>query len=174
MSTGLRVRAAPPRVGVRGRATAISFTRPSAGNSPGCAWRAIFRQGRFDGPHSSVMLREPEADSANLAFQNPAVQNPAFQADVLRGLGQSSKAIPARWFYDDAGSALFEAITQLPEYYPTRVESGILEASARPGCPHRSPACPSWASSPDRRSAISPPPPRSTCCARCAPPWAKR
>ena len=76
------------------------------------------------------MLREPEADSANLAFQNPA-----FQADVLRGLGQSSKAIPARWFYDDAGSALFEAITQLPEYYPTRVESGILEASARARLP---------------------------------------
>ncbi len=41
------------------------------------------------------------------------------------------KAIPARWFYDRAGSELFEAITVLPEYYPTRVETGLLERHAR-------------------------------------------
>lgn len=50
----------------------------------------------------------------------------AFRADVLEGLAQSPKAVPARWLYDDAGSELFEAITQLPEYYPTRVEAAIL------------------------------------------------
>ena len=71
-------------------------------------------------PHASLMLREPEADNANEPFL----------VDVLRGLAQSPKVIPARWFYDDAGSALFEAITRLPEYYPTRVESGILTQSA--------------------------------------------
>lgn len=53
----------------------------------------------------------------------------AFRADVLRGLSQRPRAIPARWFYDDAGSALFEAITALPEYYPTRVETGLLQAN---------------------------------------------
>lgn len=52
----------------------------------------------------------------------------AFRADVLAGLRQSQKAIPARWFYDDAGSQLFEDITRLPEYYPTRAETEILEA----------------------------------------------
>jgi L-histidine Nalpha-methyltransferase len=52
----------------------------------------------------------------------------AFRADVLTGLRQSPKAVPARWFYDDAGSALFEDITQLPEYYPTRAETEILVA----------------------------------------------
>ncbi len=49
-----------------------------------------------------------------------------FRADVLLGLSQPQKAIPARWLYDDAGSQLFEDITQLPEYYPTRAETEIL------------------------------------------------
>lgn len=52
----------------------------------------------------------------------------AFRADVLQGLSEAQKAIPARWLYDDAGSQLFEDITQLPEYYPTRSEREILEA----------------------------------------------
>ncbi len=52
----------------------------------------------------------------------------AFRAQVLAGLGQRQKAIPARWFYDARGSELFEAITELPEYYPTRTEAAILTA----------------------------------------------
>ncbi len=55
----------------------------------------------------------------------------AFRADVLTGLRQTPKAVPARWFYDDAGSTLFEDITQLPEYYPTRAETEILELHGR-------------------------------------------
>jgi dimethylhistidine N-methyltransferase len=50
----------------------------------------------------------------------------AFRADVLAVLGQPQKAVPARWLYDDAGSELFEKITALPEYYPTRAETEIL------------------------------------------------
>lgn len=50
----------------------------------------------------------------------------AFRADVLAGLAEPQKAVPARWFYDDAGSQLFEDITRLPEYYPTRAETEIL------------------------------------------------
>lgn len=53
----------------------------------------------------------------------------AFRSDVLTGLGERQKAIPARWLYDLAGSELFEAITDLPEYYPTRIETGILRAA---------------------------------------------
>jgi dimethylhistidine N-methyltransferase len=52
--------------------------------------------------------------------------NRAFRADVLAGLAQPHKAVPARWLYDDAGSTLFEEITRLPEYYPTRAETEIL------------------------------------------------
>lgn len=52
----------------------------------------------------------------------------AFRADVLAGLAQTQKAIPARWFYDETGSRLFEDITRLPEYYLTRAETEILTA----------------------------------------------
>ena len=53
--------------------------------------------------------------------------DPAFRADVLAGLAAPIPAIPARWFYDRRGSELFEAITRLPEYYPTRTERALLE-----------------------------------------------
>jgi dimethylhistidine N-methyltransferase len=49
-----------------------------------------------------------------------------FRDDVLTGLAQPQKVIPARWFYDRKGSELFEEITRLPEYYPTRAEIEIL------------------------------------------------
>ncbi|ANK11625.1 L-histidine N(alpha)-methyltransferase [Erythrobacter neustonensis] len=55
----------------------------------------------------------------------------AFRADVLEGLSAPQKAIPARWFYDDIGSELFEDITRLPEYYPTRAETEILTDRAQ-------------------------------------------
>jgi L-histidine N-alpha-methyltransferase len=50
--------------------------------------------------------------------------------DVLDGLTQPFKEIPPKHFYDSRGSALFERICELPEYYPTRTEMAILEASA--------------------------------------------
>lgn len=53
--------------------------------------------------------------------------DPHFRADVLSGLAARPRAIPARWFYDRRGSELFEAITQLPEYYPTRTETALLD-----------------------------------------------
>jgi len=53
--------------------------------------------------------------------------DPAFREDVLAGLNQRHKAIPARWFYDRVGSELFEQITGLPEYYPTRIETALLQ-----------------------------------------------
>lgn len=57
-----------------------------------------------------------------------------FRADfaeaVLGGLSRRQKAIPSRFLYDARGSALFEEITRLPEYYQTRTELGILAASA--------------------------------------------
>jgi dimethylhistidine N-methyltransferase len=53
-----------------------------------------------------------------------------FAADVLAGLALEPKHVPPKYFYDRRGSELFERITTLPEYYPTRVEVGILEAHA--------------------------------------------
>jgi dimethylhistidine N-methyltransferase len=53
----------------------------------------------------------------------------AFGADVLEGLCAVPKRLPSKYFYDAAGSELFELITDLPEYYPTRTELGILRAN---------------------------------------------
>jgi L-histidine N-alpha-methyltransferase len=53
-----------------------------------------------------------------------------FGEDVRRGLTAAHKSLPPRWFYDGLGSALFDAICHLPEYYPTRAETEILTAHA--------------------------------------------
>ena len=55
--------------------------------------------------------------------------DPQFLSDVLAGLKAPRRAIPARWFYDERGSQLFDDITRLPEYYPTRTETALLQSS---------------------------------------------
>jgi dimethylhistidine N-methyltransferase len=64
-----------------------------------------------------------------------------FRADVLAGLNCSPKAIPSKYFYDERGSALFDRICELPEYYLTRTELSIMRRyvdemaeALRPGC----------------------------------------
>jgi L-histidine N-alpha-methyltransferase len=54
----------------------------------------------------------------------------ALRDDVRRGLTSTPKELPPKWFYDDRGSMLFDEITRLPEYYPTRREREILQAHA--------------------------------------------
>jgi dimethylhistidine N-methyltransferase len=62
-----------------------------------------------------------------LSAQNQELRpTEAFRADVLEGLSHPQKSLPSRWLYDDRGSALFEDITRLEEYYPTRTETAIL------------------------------------------------
>ncbi|HMB70201.1 MAG TPA: L-histidine N(alpha)-methyltransferase, partial [bacterium] len=53
-----------------------------------------------------------------------------FRRDILNGLRADRKTIPCKYLYDEEGSRLFEEITRLPEYYPTRTEIGILRARA--------------------------------------------
>ena len=50
-------------------------------------------------------------------------------AEILAGLSQPAKYISSKFFYDDAGSKLFDAICELPEYYPTKTELGIMRAN---------------------------------------------
>lgn len=52
------------------------------------------------------------------------------RVDALAGLTSSPKELPPKWFYDERGSELFDRITELPEYYPTRAERSILERRA--------------------------------------------
>ena len=54
----------------------------------------------------------------------------SLRSDALAGLTTTPKTLPPKWFYDAEGSALFEKITELPEYYPTRAERAILRFSA--------------------------------------------
>jgi dimethylhistidine N-methyltransferase len=54
------------------------------------------------------------------------LQTEAFRRDVLAGLAAPILSVPARWLYDHRGSQLFDAITRLPSYYPTRTETALL------------------------------------------------
>ena len=85
-----------------GPATATSSIRSSAGCSPACAW--------------------PDDAPARTPRQRPA----DFEADVLAGSRARRRPCRRKYFYDAEGSRLFEAITELPEYYPTRTETALL------------------------------------------------
>ena len=68
-------------------------------------------------------MLKPEVEDGEATLADPQ-----FRADVLAGLERRPRAIPARWFYDHRGSELFEKITDLPEYYPTRTETALLDS----------------------------------------------
>ncbi len=65
--------------------------------------------------------------SATSASNDERAVDPQFKHDVINCFQSEKRAIPARWLYDYAGSELFDAITQLPEYYPTRTETALLK-----------------------------------------------
>jgi L-histidine N-alpha-methyltransferase len=68
-----------------------------------------------------------------LSLSNHLAEDSAHQAlrrDVFEGLQQTPKSLPPKWFYDSVGSDLFDQITRLPEYYPTRAEAEILRDRA--------------------------------------------
>jgi L-histidine N-alpha-methyltransferase len=70
-------------------------------------------------------------DERFLLYRAPVVeQTETFADDVRAGLGAAQKHLSPKYFYDALGSALFEAITQLPEYYLTRMETEILQCFA--------------------------------------------
>ena len=66
----------------------------------------------------------------HFSFHDLAPGEESFRDAVLKGLGRTPKWILCKFLYDARGSALFEAICRLPEYYPTRTEIAILEANA--------------------------------------------
>jgi dimethylhistidine N-methyltransferase len=65
-----------------------------------------------------------------LTRRSPAAVDDEFRMDVLRGLSSRPKTLPCKYFYDQAGSLLFEQICQQPEYYPTRSELAIMQRHA--------------------------------------------
>lgn len=73
----------------------------------------------------------PHADRFRLIAQQAQVAPPSFAEEVHRGLSAASRSLPCRFFYDAAGSKIFEEICDLEEYYLTRVERSILREHAR-------------------------------------------
>ena len=65
-----------------------------------------------------------------ISFQDLAMAQESFGEALVKGLSATPKSIPCRFLYDAAGSALFDRICELPEYYPTLTELGILETHA--------------------------------------------
>lgn len=70
-------------------------------------------------------------NGTRVAFHDLAPGEESFREAVLTGLARPWKAIPCKFLYDARGSALFEEICGLPEYYPTRTEIAILEENSK-------------------------------------------
>lgn len=71
-------------------------------------------------------MNPPHESAVQFHDMHPPAED--LRAEVLHGLAQRPRRIPPKFFYDRRGSELFEAITETPEYYPTRTELGLLEA----------------------------------------------
>ena len=67
---------------------------------------------------------------ARIAHPQPIADESPFERDVIAGLSERPKRLLPKYFYDEEGSRLFEEITELPEYYPTRTELAILHVHA--------------------------------------------
>jgi dimethylhistidine N-methyltransferase len=81
-------------------------------------------------PHTaSSAANFPTAGAKRLSLENLLCLSASTDGggDVIRGLTQPQKTLPPRYFYDERGSQLFEQICALPEYYPTRTETAILQ-----------------------------------------------
>jgi dimethylhistidine N-methyltransferase len=80
-------------------------------------------------------------NDACIAFYDLAPGEESFRDAVFAGLSRANKRIPCKFFYDARGSALFEEICRLPEYYLTRTEIAILEDSSADIAAHMGPHC---------------------------------
>src|SRR3954471_19339431 len=76
------------------------------------------------------VLRDAAAPRRVTIAQSVLRLDAGFLEDVLDGLGQTEKTLPAKYFYDERGSRLFDEICELEEYYPTRTETNLLARHA--------------------------------------------
>ncbi len=79
--------------------------------------------------------------NARFSFHDLGPDPGDFLEDVIEGLSRGQKALPPKYFYDERGCELFEAICGLPEYYPTRTETAIMQAHAHDMVRHLGPRC---------------------------------
>ena len=118
-------------------ATAADRPRPVAAHSPG-GRRRRRRAGparkfpRRNGRQQHPPRKGPALMTTPLSVERRLPDGflaSSLRADARAGLASVPKSLPPKWFYDAAGSELFEKITGLPEYYPTRAEREILQAA---------------------------------------------
>nr|WP_295709286.1 L-histidine N(alpha)-methyltransferase [uncultured Brevundimonas sp.] len=101
-----------------------SFATP-----PGHA-RTTYRNFFYPQQRWAFMGLRMAADAAATQSDTDEDAHDAFRRDLIQGLSRTQKAVPPKWFYDAEGSRLFEEITRLPEYYPTRQETALLRGTA--------------------------------------------
>ena len=75
-------------------------------------------------------MQSMQATADNVHFYSTPREAEDVHGDLLQGLSEDPKRVDPKWFYDANGSELFEQITRLPEYYPTRTEIGILRENS--------------------------------------------
>src|SRR5260221_10955163 len=119
-----RTRASPPLPARWASTTANSCAGSSCSKAPAARRRAVTAA-----PPTATSSRPPRAGSSRgcalLKTLDPQILS--FREDVLAGLSAPIPAVPARWLYDRRGSELFDEITRLPSYYPTRTETKLLQ-----------------------------------------------
>jgi len=81
-------------------------------------------------PGTAPVATSAQRGSNVTTLKPTTAADPAFEADVLDGLDDDQKHIPSIWLYDRRGSELFEEITEVAEYYPTRTETRLLAGLA--------------------------------------------
>src|SRR5690606_20592599 len=138
---GLRPRARGPHRRAQ-RAGRLRTARPRPGLAPGARPAPARRRARHPPlhpaggahpgrPHPRGVHHPGSAMTALLDIHlTVADADAALRADARAGLTAHPKHLPPTWFYDARGSALFERITELPEYFPTRTERALLERTA--------------------------------------------
>jgi len=89
----------------------------------------------------STLMQRATATAPNVDFHDAHPTPGDSRRDLLAGLQQPQKTVNPKWFYDEAGSELFEQITRLPEYYATRTEAGILSDNRQDISQHCGPGC---------------------------------
>lgn len=83
------------------------------------------------GNGAAVVHLDPVVERLSFRTITGGTAEPTFLDEVDRGLSLPQKSLPSRFLYDEVGSKLFEAITELPEYYVTRIDESILERYAQ-------------------------------------------